>query len=181
MATEGKEKAVDVVEGTSTHPPVEKSPSTELLTNPFVRDNSTSIYRHEYNDGMSAMKAQMNEVTLVLRALMSKVSDGDNPVITPTIPRVEGGDLTSQFRDDGRNGNPLIPLHGNGSGVNSAVAPPPKYHSLPLPEPHFAHAGPTPIINKDEYPIWAYHMKRHLKGSSEELWKIIQDGFHPYD
>jgi len=24
-------------------------------------------------------------------------------------------------------------------------------------------------------------MKRHLKGSSEELWPIIQDGFHPYD
>jgi len=24
-------------------------------------------------------------------------------------------------------------------------------------------------------------MKRHLKGSSEELWRIIQEGFHPYD
>ena len=79
------------------------------------------------------------------------------------------------------NGNPCIPLQGNGSGVNSAVAPPPSYHSLPLPEPHFAHAGQTPILNKDEYPIWAYRMKRHLKGSSEELWRIIQDGFHPYD
>src|ERR1044072_2119574 len=159
MATEGKNKEVESLEGTSTHPSMEKIPSTEGLTNTFVRDDSTSISRHEYNDGMSAMKAQMNEVTLMLRALMSKVSDGDNPVITPTIPRVEGGDLTSQICDDDRNGNPFIPLHGNGSGVNSAVAPPPNYHSLPLPEPHFAHAGPTPILNKDEYPIWAYRMK----------------------
>src|SRR3954465_3994791 len=144
MATEGKEKEVESLVGTSTHPPEERGPSTDGLT--FVRDDSTSISRHEYNDGMSAMKAQMNEVTLMLRALMSKVSDGDNTVITPTIPRVEGGDLTSQIRDDGRNGNPFIPLHGNGSGVNSAVAPPTNYHSLPLPESHFAHAGATPIL-----------------------------------
>src|SRR3954465_11781392 len=146
MSTEDKAKEVESLGGTSTHPSVEKSPSTERLSNTFVRDDSTSISRHEYNDGMSAMKAQMNEDTLMLRALMSKVSDGDNPIITPTIPRVEGGDLTSQFRDDGRNGNPFIPLHGNGSGVNSAVAPPTNYHSLPLPESHFAHAGATPIL-----------------------------------
>src|SRR3954467_1452489 len=180
MSTEGKDKDVELV-GTSVNPSLEGSPSTAGLTNTSLRDDTTTVSRHEYNDGMSAIKAQMNEMTQLLRALMSKAPEGGNAVITPNTQTLGGGESVSQFRDDGRNGNPSIPLHGNGSGVNSAVAPPPSYHSLPLPEPHFAHAGTTPILNKDEYPIWAYRMKRHSKGSSEELWRIIQDGFHPYD
>ena len=62
MAIEGKDKDVESL-GTSNHPSMEKSPSTEGLTNTSLRDDSTSISRHEYNDGMSAMKAQMNEMT----------------------------------------------------------------------------------------------------------------------
>src|SRR3954468_21607258 len=57
----------------------------------------------------------MNEITQLLRDLMSKAPEGDNPVITPNIPTLGGGESISQFRDDGRNGNPFIPLHGNGS------------------------------------------------------------------
>src|SRR4051812_20043713 len=140
MSTEENTKEVESLEGTSTHPSVEKSPSTEGLTNTVVRDDSTSISRHEYNDDMSAMKSQMNEVSLMLSTLMSRIPMVDNPVITPNIPKFGGGELSSQFRDDVRNDNCSIPLRGNGSGVNSAVAPPPSYHSLPLPEPHFAHA-----------------------------------------
>src|SRR3954462_2717030 len=174
MSTEGKEKGEELT-GTS------GNPSTGELTNTPLRDDSTIVSRHEYNDGMSAIKAQMNEMTQLLRALMSKGPEGGNAIITPNTQTLGGGESVSQFRDDGRSGNPSIPLHGNGAGVNSAVAPPPSYHPLPLPEPHFAHAGPTPILNKDEYPIWAYRMKRHLRGSSEELWRIVQEGFHPYD
>src|SRR3954466_8176750 len=108
MATEGKDKDVESLVGTSTHPSMEKSPSTEGLTNTFLRDDSTSISRHEYNDGMSAMKSQMNEVSLMLRSLMSRIPEVDNPVITPNIPKLGGEELTSQFCDDGRNGNPSI-------------------------------------------------------------------------
>ena len=60
MATEGEDKEVKSLEGTSTHTSVEKTPSTEGLTNTSLRDDSTSISRHEYNDGMSAIKSQMN-------------------------------------------------------------------------------------------------------------------------
>src|SRR3954466_14421145 len=61
------------------------------------------------------------------------------------------------------------------------LLPPLSYNSLPLPEPHFAHVGPPPILNKEAYPDWTYRMKRHLRGSSEELWRIIKEGFHPHD
>ena len=146
-----------------------------------MKDDSSSISQHEYNDGMSVMKAHMNEVSNILNAPMSRIPLPDNPVITPDIPKLGGGDVISQSRDDGRNGNSSIPLCGNGSGVNTAVAPPLNYNSLPLPKPHFSHVGPPPILNKEAYPVWSYRMKRHLRGSSEELWCIIEEGFHPYD
>src|SRR3954468_3219388 len=140
MATEGKDKDGESL-GTSTPPSLGENPSAEGLTNTPLRDDSTSVSRHEYNDGMSAIKAQMNEMTQLLRALMSKAPEGGNAIITPNTQTLGGGESVSQFRDDGRSGNPSIPLR-NGAGVNSAVAPLLSYHPLPLPEPHFAHAGP---------------------------------------
>ena len=62
---------------------------------------------------MSARKAHMNEVTNMLNVLMSRIPLVDNPVITPNIPKLGGGDVTSQSRDDGKNDNPSIPLRGN--------------------------------------------------------------------
>ena len=113
MSQGDKPEEVKLLGGTSTHPSLEESPSTEGFTNTFVKDDSSSISRHEYNDGMSAMKAHMNEVTNMLNALKSRIPMPDNPVITPNIPKLGGGDVTSQSRDDGRNGNSSIPLRGN--------------------------------------------------------------------
>src|SRR3954469_21188771 len=114
MMTEGRDKDGESL-GTSTPPPLGENQSAEGLTNTSLRDDSTSISRHEYNDGMSAIKAQMNEMTQLLRALMSKAPEGGNAVITLNTQTLGGGESVSQSRDDGR----------NGAGVNSAVAPPP--------------------------------------------------------
>src|SRR3954470_17554847 len=124
MSTEEKYKGVEIT-GTSGNPSLDGSPSTVDLSNMPLRDETSSVSRHEYNDGMSAIKAQMNEMTQLLRALMSKPPEGGNAIITPNPQTLGGGESVSQFRDDGRSDNPSIPLHGNGAGVNSAVAPPP--------------------------------------------------------
>ena len=76
---------------------------------------------------------------------------------------------------------PPISITRNGSGVNAAVPPPNAYSSLPLPEPHFAHVGPSPILDKNDYPLWAFRMRSHMKGASEELWRITKDAFYPRD
>src|SRR3954469_25450722 len=112
MATEEKDQGVEVT-GTSGNPSLKGSPSIVDLTNTPLRDETTTVSRHEYNDGMSAIKAQMNEMTQLLRALMSKAPEGSNAVITPNIQTLGGGESVSQFRDDGRNDNPFIPLRGN--------------------------------------------------------------------
>src|ERR1041385_7658496 len=131
---------------------------------------------------MSAIKAHMNQVTNMLSSLMSRMPMEGNPTNTPNIPKLGGGDVISQSSDGGRNDSRSIPLQGNGSCIHSAVAPPVTYNSLPLPEPHFAHACINPILNKkNAYPVWAHRMKRHLKCSSVELWCIIEEGFNPRD
>src|SRR3954470_4700456 len=106
---------VDLLGDTLNPPSLGKFPSIEGFTNTFAKDDSSSISRHEYNDGMSAMKAHMNEVSNMLNALMSRIPLSDNPFITPYVRKLGGGDVISQYRDDGRNGNSSIPLCGNGS------------------------------------------------------------------
>ena len=101
MATEGKEIDGESA-GTSVHPPLGEGTSTEGLTNTSLRVDTSTVSRHEYNDGMSAIKAQMNEMTQLLRALMSKAPEGGNAVITPNTQTLGGGESVSQFRDDGR-------------------------------------------------------------------------------
>src|ERR1041385_2939558 len=130
---------------------------------------------------MSAIKARMNKVTDMLGCLMSRMPSESNPTIIPKIPTLGGGDVISLPSDDGRNDSRSIPRTGNGSGLHSAVAPPVTYNSLPLPEPHFAHACTIPILNKDAYLVWSHRMKRHVKGSSVELWHIVEEGFNPRD
>src|ERR1041384_5902422 len=88
MATEGIDKGVEVT-NTSGNPSLEGSPCTVDLTNTPLRDDTTTVSRHEYNDGMSAIKAQMNEMTQLLRALMSKAPEGATPSSHPTLKRWE--------------------------------------------------------------------------------------------
>src|SRR3954468_9056959 len=111
MATEEKDKGVEVT-GTSVNPSLEGSPSTVDLSNTPLRDETPSVSRHEYNDDMSAIKAQMSEMTQLLRALMSKAPEGGNAVITPNIQTLGGGESVSQFRDDSRNGTLSFPFMG---------------------------------------------------------------------
>src|SRR3954463_2316965 len=97
---------------------LEANQSIEGLTNTLAKDNSSSISRHEYNEGMSAIKAHMNKVTDMLGCLMSRMPSESNPTIIPNIPTLGGGDVISQSNDDGRNDIRSIPRMGNGSGIH---------------------------------------------------------------
>jgi hypothetical protein len=74
----------------------------------------------------------------------------DTTNIMPNIPKLGERDVISEAHDDGSSVVPSIPLTGNGSGIHAAV-PPPNLSKLPYPEPHFAHVGPSPILDKDDY------------------------------
>ena len=91
------------------------------------------------------------------------------------------GDMTSQSRGGGGNELPPISINGNSSGAHAAIPLPTSYSHFPLPKPHITHVGPPPILDKEAYPLWAFRMRSHMKGASEELWRITDEGFHPHD
>src|SRR3954469_11093310 len=100
MSQEDKPKE-DEVPGAASNPPLlERVPSTKGFTNTFAKDDSSSISRHEYNEGMFAIKAHMNKVTDMLSSLMSRMPMEGNPTITPNIPTLGGGDVICQTSDD---------------------------------------------------------------------------------
>src|SRR4051812_13026916 len=110
MSQGDKPKEDELLAATSSPPLLERVPSTEGFTNTFVKDDSSSISRHEYNEGMSAIKAHMNKVTDMLGSLMSRMTMESNPTIIPNIPTLGGGDVISQPSDDDRNDSQSIPL-----------------------------------------------------------------------
>src|ERR1041385_1433688 len=116
MSQGDKTEEVELLGDTSNPSLLERVPSTEGFTNTFAKDDSSSISRHEYNEGMSAIKDHMNQVTDMLSSLMSRMPTEGNPTISPNIPTLGGGDVISQHSDDGRNDNRPIPRQGNGSG-----------------------------------------------------------------
>ena len=59
MSHGDKPEGVELLGGTSTHPSLEEGSSTEGFMNTFAKDDSSSISRVEYNEGMSSMKAHM--------------------------------------------------------------------------------------------------------------------------
>ena len=60
------------------------------------------------------------------------------------------------------------------------MAPPITYHHH-VPMPTIRHIGDPPILDKLNYPIWVFEMKSYLQSSSNQLWRIIEQGYHPYD
>src|SRR4051812_25011881 len=109
MSKGDKTEEVELLGDTSNPSLLEEVPSVEGFTNTFAKDDSSSISRHEYNEGMSSIKAHMNQVTNMLSNLMSRMPMEGNPTITPNIPKLAGGDVISQSSDGGRNDNCSIP------------------------------------------------------------------------
>ena len=181
MSQGDKSKDLNLLGAKPGAPTLEEQGGTEGFTNTFAKDDSSSIYRLEYNEGMSSMKAHMKEMSDMLRVLMSGSRQTASTTFTPNVPKLGEGDFISRSRDDGSSEIPSIPLTGNGLGVHAAVPPPLSFSFLPLPKPHFVHVGPSPILDKNKYSLWYFRMKAHMKGSSEELWSITEEGFHPHD
>ena len=68
----------------------------------------------------------------------------------------------------------------NGTGIFANVEPP-IYGGL-IPSTHLNHAGPPPkIVKNEDFDSWVYRFKRHLNHVNTNLWRIIEEGFHPHD
>ena len=142
---------------------------TDGTVNPFADDSSSSISRREYREGMASMKASLKEMMEMFHVQMSDTPRDATTTITPENPKLGVGDITSQSRDGGGGELPPISTNGNGSGAHAAFPPPTSYSHFPLPAPHITHLGPPPVLGRNDYPLWVFRMKSHMKIASEEL------------
>ena len=97
------------------------------------------------------------------------------------------GDPTNKVMDAnsdrGEATSEKVPLSSgrNGSGIFAHVEPPLTY-GVPVPSTHLNHVGPPPkIVKNEDFDSWVYRFKRHLNHVNTNLWRIIEEGFHPHD
>ena len=67
-------------------------------------------------------------------------------------------------------------------GDNHAVPPPGSYAAnVPIPMPHIVSQGSPPLLDSTSFENWQFLMQSHVRSSSTELWRIIKEGFKPYN
>ena len=141
MLEEGREKVVG-------------GPSAEDTSSPFADDDTSSISRREYREGMASVKASLKEMMDMFRSQMLGTPPNATTSTAPIAPTLGAVDITSLSRDGGGGLPPFSTHSGNGSGAHAAFPPPLTYTHGPLPMPHIMSLGPPPILDKDDYPAW---------------------------
>ena len=72
----------------------------------------------------------------------------------------------------------------NGKGSKEEFhAVPPFYSPYPLiPHPHINNIGVPPMIDaSSSFSKWKYLMRNYLRSSCNELWRVVQKGYKPFD
>ncbi|KAK1644518.1 hypothetical protein QYE76_062323 [Lolium multiflorum] len=138
----------------------------------------------------SAMETQME-------TLMKMFSDRF-PVAPPIIPTVEVKDKGELEEGDASalpsstkplNGDnlttiksPIASPRGTSGGDNyNRVAPPFLSPDIPVPHPHINTRGDPPKFNENDFDTWQFEFRSHVRSASNELWRIIMEGFKPYN
>ena len=95
-----------------------------------------------------------------------------DPTDKVTDANSDKGDATSE-KDPYTSGR-------NGTSIFAHVAP--LVYGGPIPSTHLNHAVPPPkIVKNEDFDSWVYRFKRHLNHVNTNLWRIIEEGFHPHD
>ena len=136
----------------------------------------------------SAMDKRMDEMRDMIAKLMSTQAstlsassalvDTSSEKINSEDDGVENGEANKD--DPHKNASPAKEKGGKG---DYHAVPPPSYTPDPLiPHPHINNVGAPPKIDAtSSFSQWQYLMKSYLCSSCVELWRIIQNGYKPFD
>ena len=142
-------------------------------------DGGTSVSREEFNVALDTLKTSM---TTTVESMFNKFLEG---LKLPTSPLKVGdpaNKVTDANSDKGEANSEKSPSTSgrNGTGIYAHVEPP--VYKGPIPSTHLNHAGPPPkIVKNEDFDSWVYRFKRHLNHVNTNLWRIIEEGFHPHD
>jgi hypothetical protein len=141
-----------------------------------------------------ATKADFNSLMTRMEAMMAVIESHKTQLdaltsgttsTTPPTP-VDASDKPPLNEDDPEKvedveGDEDASKKGNTSrGHSSEVPHPTSYVSgRHLQMPHLASCGPPPPLDASSFANWQDNMRSHINFVSIELWRIIEQGFHP--
>jgi hypothetical protein len=141
------------------------------------------VTKSDFNSLMTQMEAMMAEIQshrTQLEALASGTSSTTPPTPVdpsdkPPLNEVDSEKVEVIEGDEDTN-NKDKPTREQ----SSAVPPPVSYVSgRHLQMPHLASCGPPPPLDASSFANWQDNMRSHINFVSIELWRIIEQGFHP--
>ncbi|KAK1683797.1 hypothetical protein QYE76_044645 [Lolium multiflorum] len=69
----------------------------------------------------------------------------------------------------------------SGGDSYNRVAPPFLSPDIPVPHPHLNIRGDPPKFNMKDYDTWQFEFRSDVCSASNELWRIFEEGFKPYN
>ena len=137
----------------------------------------------------SSMEAQMESIKIMLSGLIMPV-----PPVIPVIEEKDKGALeegdasgspsTRKTLDGDHLDKIKIPNASPRAGVGesyNAVPPPFRSPNIPVPHPHINNRGDPPKFNVEDFNKWQFEFRSHVCSASNELLRIIVEGFKPYN
>ena len=136
-------------------------------------------------DELRELIAQLASAQASTPSASSAPSDNSSEKVNVEDEGVDEGEREGkESGDKDKNKIPKKPSSSNGKGEKEDYhAIPPIYTPDPLiPHPHINNIGVPPKIDAtSSFSQWQYLMRTYLRISCNELWRIVQKGFKPFD
>jgi hypothetical protein len=129
---------------------------------------------------MDAMMVVMESQKSQLNALTSGASSSTPPTSVETSDKPSLGEVDPKKVEEVE-GDDDASKKGNTPREHGMETPPPMSYVFGrhLQMPHLASCGPPPPLDAFSFVNWQDNMRSHINFVSIELWRIIEQGFHP--
>ncbi|KAK1696173.1 hypothetical protein QYE76_012870 [Lolium multiflorum] len=153
-----------------------------------LEESDKLVIMEEINSLRSSMDAQMESMRKLISELLTPVPPRA-PAIEDTGVLEEGGasalpSSTKPVEGDNLNTikSPIASPSGTSGGESyNRVAPPFQSPDIPVPHPHLNIRGDPPKFSVENFDTWQFEFRSHVCSASNELWRIILEGFKPYN
>ena len=149
-------------------------------------------------DDLKSMEASLRSaMETQMETFMKMFSDRfpTAPSVIPTLEVKDKGELeegdalalpssTTPLNGDNLNTikTPSASPRGTSGGVSyNNVAPPFRSPDIPVPHPQINNRGDPPKFNVEDFSTWQFEFRSHVCSASNELSRIIIEGYNPYN
>jgi hypothetical protein len=149
-----------------------------------------TVSMEDFNSLKSSMEAQMESMKKMIAELLAPalpkapsvevkdtgaLEEGEASELPSSTKPVEGDNLNTIK-------NPIASPRGTSGGESYNRVPPPFLSpDIPVPHPHLNIRGDPPKFSIDNFDTWQFEFRSHVCSASNELWRIILEGFKPYN